>query len=342
MECNPAESISEYSLKKEGDPCSSEDGDPTKLNICDAAGGCEHPPKGICVIDGKTWYEGTSNPGNGCLLCAPNKSKDSWTPKEEGEPCATDGLSCTTNECNKVGVCEHPLVSGCLIGDECKGTGAKSPGDECMVCDPSQSKTEYVESDSPECKVECTENEECKEDEVCKDGKCEPKPACVEDKDCGEGETCENGECRKVGCTEDEECGPGQECVEGECKTITEPDCTDDTGCESGEECVAGKCQPIGVVECDEENASGPGKECVDGKCEPIVEPGCKSDSECPGQVCNKGKCEDPVSDEAHVEGGGCDCSAVGLGGGGKAGGSVALISLFGALIGWVRRRPAR
>lgn len=53
----------------------------------------------------------------------------------------------------------------------------------------------------------------------------EVTPTCTQDEDCGEGKVCKDGECvdkepeptPEPTCTEDSDCGEGKVCVEGEC-----------------------------------------------------------------------------------------------------------------------------
>jgi hypothetical protein len=53
-----------------------------------------------------------------------------------------DGVPCTYDWCE--GGCMHALVGGnCLIAGECYGDGQVNPANECQVCDPALSETEW-------------------------------------------------------------------------------------------------------------------------------------------------------------------------------------------------------
>jgi len=365
MECNSSLSKWEYSPKKAGEACSSLNGDPGFLDICDDDGNCEHEEKTTCLIDDVTWVTGTANPANECEWCYPKASKESWTPRAEGIACATDDLLCTVDVCSETGSCEHNLTSGCLIGGACVPLGGKNPTESCEVCDPSQSVTAWVWSDSKACK-RCLSDDDCEEDERCEDGVCVLKPEpqcaatkpcepgytcvngvceaigprpCTDDTDCEDGERCADGICEVIGprpCTDDIECEDGEECFEGQCRDVAHP-CTLDSECAEGERCVQGVCDPVGSP-CSEDDDCGPGKYCVAGSCTSTPPPACSVHADCPGEACVEGVCV-PVN----LEGGGCDCRAVGTGGHVAVGSRAALLGLFGMLgLAWTRRRSRR
>jgi len=61
--------------------------------------------------------------------------------------CADD-LSCTDDTCNlDTDECEHHLVDGCLIDEQCVETGANNPDDETLFCNPDQSTSEWTLTD---------------------------------------------------------------------------------------------------------------------------------------------------------------------------------------------------
>jgi len=207
-----------------------------------------------------------------------------------------------------------------------------------MVCDPSKSTADYSDSETEACKIECTKDSDCEEGEICEDSKCKAEPECSEDKKCEEGYACVEGHCQIIPeCRENSECESGV-CENGKCKPTTE--CQDDDECGEGEECFEGECRS--ALECREDAECGEGEECSDGKCKQMPVPDCKSDAECPGQVCVNGKCVDPVLSET-LAGAGCNCSAVGVGG--RSVGSLratGLLSLMGLALAWARRRRTK
>lgn len=62
-----------------------------------------------------------------------------------------DGVACTTDSCS-AGACTSTVSSGCMIEGTCVGSGAASPFDACLVCDPSRSVTGW--SDRTPCGVD--------------------------------------------------------------------------------------------------------------------------------------------------------------------------------------------
>jgi len=345
MECNP-EYPGDYSPKKPGEVCSSLDGNPSTLNICDDEGICTRQEKGTCIIAGKNWPEGASNPANECEWCSPKASSNSWSPKAEGFHCATDHLPCTVDACDMDGVCGHSLMAGnCVIGEECMGKGAQNPTEPCWVCEPEESTTEYIWSDILECNP-CKSNADCKPGETCEAGECVviPPPECSTSNPCPAGKKCEDGVCVEIptplGCVVDEECLMGEKCENGKCvlKPIS-TGCLEDDDCPIGERCENGECKQPTPASCQTDDECLPGQMCENGQCKGIPpEPTrCSKDDQCNGGVCVDGKCQ-----EAGLEGGGCDCGVVGSGAGSSAGGaSAALLAMLGLMTGWARRRRA-
>jgi len=272
VECNPEETTEDYTWNAPGSVCSSEHGDPTMMNTCDATGNCTHKVRGTCIIDGKSRPEGVSNPNNECEWCDPEKEPGGWSPKASGNHCADDDLPCTADVCDSSGKCGHEVMTGsCAINTECIGPGVKHPTDSCLVCDPEQNKTDYVTSDDKACRP------------------------CLSDSDCETGQTCENGECVDVpvpDCVVDDDCLPGFKCEAEKCVPVIEPDCVEDVDCPIGEVCGHGVCRK--APECDVENPCPPGYECKNEQCKQIpIPPGpeCTDESDCANGDCVDGKC---------------------------------------------------
>jgi hypothetical protein len=143
QECNPALATAAYSAKAKGVSCA-DDGDERTADVCDGAGACAHPTKGQCLIAGRLYDAGTTNPENVCQSCEPASTASAWTNRGAGFPCPSDGLACTSDVCDGAGACGHLLFTGCLVGGECAAAGATDPADECQACDPARSTDAYV------------------------------------------------------------------------------------------------------------------------------------------------------------------------------------------------------
>jgi uncharacterized protein (TIGR03382 family) len=174
-----------------------EDGAESTLDVCDDAGTWTHPERGECIIDGKLWIGGVNNPANECESCDPTVCFDSWTPHSTGFACASDGFSCTADVCDGAGTCTHDVsvFGSCTIDGQCLTAGAQSDADPCLICDPTQSTTEFVISEA--CLAECQTNDGCDDGEACVEGTCQPTTECDENRPCAEG-ICVDGQCVPV------------------------------------------------------------------------------------------------------------------------------------------------
>ena len=88
---------------------------------------------------------------------------------------------------------------------------------------------------------------------------------CVNDEDCGEGEICIDGDCfveEEIDCVDDEDCVDGI-CIDGDCV-----ECAEDNDCAEGEICDNNVCveEPV-YVECFEDNDCAEGFTCIDHEC---------------------------------------------------------------------------
>jgi hypothetical protein len=135
--------------------------------------------------------------------------------------------------------------------------------------------------------VECTEDADCDEGEVCVDSMCVVDLECTEDADCDEGEICVDNECVvDLECTEDADCDEGEVCVDNEC--VVEVGCTEDADCDEGEICVNNMC--VIALECTEDADCDEGEICVDNMC--VVDLECTEDADCDeGEVCVDNMC---------------------------------------------------
>ncbi|NOT00389.1 MAG: hypothetical protein HOP29_07150 [Phycisphaerales bacterium] len=115
------------------------------LDSCDENGdACLHNViAGTCYIDDVCYLNGETNPTNECQSCNSAMSAIDWTNDPNGAACATDGLTCTSDQC-QAGVCDHALQGGtCLIGGVCFNAGNLNPGNDCENCDPGSATTDW-------------------------------------------------------------------------------------------------------------------------------------------------------------------------------------------------------
>ncbi len=182
---------------------------------------CRHDLTAGCLIDGDCVDKGANQPGNDCMECVPDQSKDGWSQLEDGTPC-DDLRTC------KAGTCECALTS---CGAGCCGDGELCVGGEC--CAPDCTGKECGDDG---CGGSCGQ---CPELKACKDGACGCQfDSCVE-VCCPEGEVCFGDLCCVPQC-EGKECGDNA--CGGSCGN-----------CAPGQVCLTGVC-PAEGKECDDGN----------------------------------------------------------------------------------------
>jgi len=144
QECNPTLSQTTWSNRASGASCT-DDGDWCTVDQCDGFGTCTHPTASeSCKIQGKCYAAGVINPSNDCQECNPALSKSSWSNRANGAGCADDGIACTLDQCNGLGVCTHPIASNaCRIDNQCYSQGAINSQNDCKECDPKRSQTTW-------------------------------------------------------------------------------------------------------------------------------------------------------------------------------------------------------
>src|SRR5262249_33086607 len=74
---------------------------------------------------------------------------------------------------------------------------------------------------------------------MCKGGRCEAKPECKADGDCKDNKVCRTGKCQTE-CSGDGDCGSGMKCSNARC--IDQLSCNASSDCKGGLSCVAGRC----------------------------------------------------------------------------------------------------
>jgi len=132
--CTGASALCPANPKPQGAACAG--------GVCDGAGLCGP----ICTLEGVVYASGAANPENECQFCNPASHTTAWTHRAQGFACADDGLPCTNNACDGAGLCRATVHSGCLLENGCVPSGAKSPQNGCLECNPSHSTTAYVPS----------------------------------------------------------------------------------------------------------------------------------------------------------------------------------------------------
>lgn len=108
--------------------------------ICPEVG---EPCVAVCNIGGTRYTEGEVNPDNICQHCHTATSREAWSARIAGTPCADEGLACTADVCDGSGTCGHPVATGCLIDDACIATGALDPVNDCRDCNPALATDGY-------------------------------------------------------------------------------------------------------------------------------------------------------------------------------------------------------
>ncbi|MCL2824794.1 MAG: hypothetical protein FWD57_12455, partial [Polyangiaceae bacterium] len=156
-ECNSGALATSWTLRLVGTDCPSDNLDWT-VDQCDGMGTCTHEPIDGCMIDGSPVPVGDVNPRNECQWCNPAASASSWSARAKGTECESDARSCTRDQCDGFGRCEHSVFVGCLIHGFCVDDRASDPDNDCMECNPAQAIDRY----SPKADGEtCDENRAC-------------------------------------------------------------------------------------------------------------------------------------------------------------------------------------
>ncbi|MSQ84243.1 MAG: hypothetical protein EXR77_15390 [Myxococcales bacterium] len=320
-----------------------DDGNPCTTDSCNTDGSCKNvvPPGAGCedgdactgsdkCIDGKCVGGGKldCDDKNSCTIDSCDVVKGCSTESvAANKPCPDDGDPCTFDGCDGSGVCAHTTLSGiCTIGGQCVPAGTVDSTDVCKVCNPLQSKTQYVLQNG----LSCDDSDACTVADKCSLGVCKGKPmdctakngSCTEGLcqagacltapkvgDCDDGnactsvDTCANGVCigQSKDCSKfDGACTIGA-CENGACSAKSKPaSCDDGDPCTTGDSCAGGGCKGT-TLNCS--NLDGPcGKgQCVGGTCN--AQPAnsgaaCEDGNGCTvGDTCNAGSCSGQPKD---------------------------------------------
>jgi hypothetical protein len=233
-----------------------------------------------------------------------------------------DGKECTENICDGMGDCITKILPGsCYINGVCSLDGDPRPGNLCMECMPSVTKSDWSNDDTNECDDEdlCTTDDycmdggcvpgstmlECEDENPCTADDCDPVTGCIftnlddacDDGDaCTESDACVDGEClgQQLDCDDDNECTSDSCAPETGCIfEVTEGFCDDGDLCTMDDYCEGGTCESgFTEMECDDGNV------CTTDSCDFNV--GCLNEANSlacdDGNACTVGDvCEDSV-----------------------------------------------
>lgn len=190
----------------------------------------------------------------------------------KGKPYTCDDKrECTDNICDGYGGCRYPVSEGrCLINGVCYQAGEASLLSPCVVCDPTNSKTEFsLAKDGTPCGTE----KSCVAFGVCNHGQCDAGPIdCDDDNPCTDDKCIIGTGCVHIPnfdpCEDGDPCTLGDQCQNGKCVTGFLPlDCFDDNPC-TADICTPEGCDhPPMPGQCDDGDNCTEGDMCVDGEC---------------------------------------------------------------------------
>lgn len=142
-----------------------------------------------CGIGELCVFTGTSEPGNPCRVCDPQRDPHGWVNAgadvqcDDGDTCTDedhcdngkcagvdntcdDPYDCTQDSCNDAGGCDHDVKSGqCLIAGTCMTDGTLNPDDQCLRCDPRVPKQWTIAS-----QASCDDDDDCTIEDTCSAG----------------------------------------------------------------------------------------------------------------------------------------------------------------------------
>ncbi|MCL2822624.1 MAG: hypothetical protein FWD57_01410 [Polyangiaceae bacterium] len=307
-ECDSGTLVTNWLPRPQGTDCPTDNLGWT-IDECDGFGACTHEPIDGCWIDGDRVPVGDVNPDNECQWCNPAASASNWSPRPKGTECESDGRTCTHDQCDGFGECEHPVFTGCLIGGLCIDDRASDPANDCMECNIAQANDRY----SPKANGEVCEDDGVEIGACDGSGQCfelPPGKCIVDDEEFANGATNPEKPCQRcdafmnptgwtnrakgAACTDD-----GLTCTSNSCDGFGTCDAFIITGCLIGGACVdvgaknsSNKCE-----ECDPAfsntgyGPSAPGTQCQEGDLSTL-------------NVCDgEGKCETTPKGACNIDG---------------------------------------
>jgi hypothetical protein len=205
--CTPALNASGWSQVPDNEACS--DGSDLVCcrgrcceadNCCHSSDGTCGPGPCVCTIGDEEIADGEINPENECQHCDPTANPDDWSPVEGDPPCGPNGDQvCCAGTCCPTGECcvdEACTPCECQIDGESFAEGQVNPENECEVCDPAVSTTDWSAPSEP---TRCATNEGlCCGRECCFTQCCGDELCCASSAACGE---CGGDECTIGGAT---------------------------------------------------------------------------------------------------------------------------------------------
>ena len=255
--------------------------------------------------------DGDSNATSNTTSDTSNTGGDTTTPD-----CAVDDDCPGTQVCEQ-GACVEGLCardSDCGDGQICLENSGICVTPECLTnadCD----SGEFCEPDDKKCRPGCGSSADCAPGFICNPNTraCESDSTCSGDDDCAEQEVCRDAKCESVECTTDDHC-PASEACDASTNTCRprEGFCDDDSDCDADSRCDLERnvCVEAGCGDCPDgttcNEEAGECWECArdsdcgeDGECNltdhTCVESRCLTDDDCPGDDrCNRisGQCE--------------------------------------------------
>ncbi len=96
-----------------------------------------------CEISGSCVAAAALDPLNDCAACDPFASVSTYSPRQAGVSCASDGLAYTADRCDGAGTCVHEPLGLCEIDGVVRQAGEEHPTNPCLWCAPAASKTAW-------------------------------------------------------------------------------------------------------------------------------------------------------------------------------------------------------
>jgi len=286
-----------------------DDGNPCTIDTCNSDGSCKNvvPPDASCddgdACTAKDKCIAGACKGGAALDCDDENvcTADSCdivkgcvhSNVEATKPCPDDGNPCTFDGCDGLGKCAHTTLSGiCTIAGQCVTAGTIDPKDPCKVCNPLQSKTQYVLQNG----LQCDDGNACTVADKCTAGTCGGKPMDCSGKDgpCTEG-ICNAGVCvtapKVGGCDDGNPCTEADACANGVCQGASK-DCSKFDGACTVGTCEGGVCQAKPKPNsCDDGDPCTTGDSCGTGGCKGTPMNCTSLDGPCGKGVCKAGQC---------------------------------------------------
>jgi len=97
---------------------------------CNGGGQCATSVNaGFCYIGQACIANGAANPGNDCQYCDAVLDATGWSPYKRGNLCGDEGNTCTSDSCDGLGTCGHPVLPDLTA---CNDSDAATVGDWCV------------------------------------------------------------------------------------------------------------------------------------------------------------------------------------------------------------------